>query len=145
MFKNFSAQLCQKFSQSHDLLASKYQAKVSQAHGFTLAWPILLGLPWPLASRPSQHITSLDQFKTTKSLTQSQVVPAWSFGVSEPMWTGLDWTGLLNTIIIHHSNSKDISIISFMVKIRSNRGHESPCKAWVTGYSQSMKNCNSNF
>jgi hypothetical protein len=33
------------------------QAKVSQAHGLALAWPILLGLAWLLASGPSQHIT----------------------------------------------------------------------------------------
>ena len=36
------------------------QAKVSQAHGLALAWPILLGLAWLLASGPSQHITILD-------------------------------------------------------------------------------------
>jgi len=52
--------LCQIFAQSHvsghSQLASKSQAKVSQAHGLALAWPTLLGLAWPLASRPSQHI-----------------------------------------------------------------------------------------
>jgi len=40
-------------------LKPRPQAKVSQAHGLALAWPILLGLAWPLASRPSQHITTL--------------------------------------------------------------------------------------
>ena len=34
------------------------QAKVSQAHGLALAWPITLGLAWLLALSQSQHITT---------------------------------------------------------------------------------------
>ena len=33
------------------------QAKVSQAHGLGLAWPMTLGLAWLLASSQATHIT----------------------------------------------------------------------------------------
>jgi hypothetical protein len=48
------------------------QAKVSQAHGLALAWPILLGLAWLLASGPSQHITRYSTEEAIKALRKSK-------------------------------------------------------------------------
>jgi hypothetical protein len=49
--------MAQAMASGFENLKPAPQAKVSQAHGLALAWPILLGLVWLLASGPSQHIT----------------------------------------------------------------------------------------
>ena len=67
--------MAQAMAYGFENLKPEPQAKVSQAHGLALAWPILLGLAWLLASRPSQHITNWDQAMMTSLSSHGLACP----------------------------------------------------------------------